>query len=226
MILDMSDADLLARLRNFEDNFVERKTSNDTKDILKTIVGFANSAPIGYPAILYLGVRDSGEIETPQINLDSIQKAVNKELQKTYPRIPCIQKVVAYEQRQAVAVVIYGSENRPHFSGPSFIRSGSETLEASDQEFNELIAMRNSKVSRILEFKGKTISVTNIARGTTHGMESNWGGTITVHYCDQFYVTLASGSEPSNRQSFPLSDVEISFDNAQVRLLLRVKRFV
>jgi len=83
MILDMSDADLLARMRNYEDHLVERKTSNDLKDVLKTIVAFANSAPVGYPAILYLGVRDSGEIETPQTNLDNGQKAVNKELQKT-----------------------------------------------------------------------------------------------------------------------------------------------
>jgi Putative DNA-binding domain len=83
-ILDMTDDDLLRRMRNFEDHFVERKTANDTKDILKTIVAFANSAPVGFPAILYMGVKDSGEIETPQRDLDKLEKEVNKKLQNTY----------------------------------------------------------------------------------------------------------------------------------------------
>lgn len=224
MTLEMSDADLLARMRNFEDHFVERKTSGDMKDLLKTIVAFANSAPIGYPAVLYLGVKNSGEIETPQINLDSLQKTVNKELQKTYPRVPCFQKILEDNQQQALAVIILGSENRPHFSGPSFIRTGSETLEASEQQFNELVAARNSKVSRILRFKGNVVSVTNVHRTANHVNESNWGGTVTIHYCDQFYVTLATGPEPKDRNTFPLNQVEISFDDAQDRLLLKIIR--
>ncbi len=224
MKLELSDADLLARMRNFEDHFVERKTSGDMKDFLKTIVAFANSAPIGFPAVLYLGVRDSGEIETPQVNLDSLQKTVNKEIQKTYPRIPCFQKILEDNKRQALAVIILGSESRPHFAGPSFIRTGSETLEASEQQFNELIAARNSKVARILAFKGTVVSVTNVHRTANHVSESNWGETVTIYYCDQFYVTLATGPEPKDRNTYPLNQVEISFDDAQNRLLLRIIR--
>jgi Putative DNA-binding domain len=220
-ILDMTDDDLLRRMRNFEDHFVERKTANDTKDILKTIVAFANSAPVGFPAILYMGVKDSGEIETPQRDLDKLEKEVNKKLQNTYPRIPCIQRVISDQNRQALAVIVYGSENRPHFSGPSYIRTGSESPEASREQFHELISRRNSKVSRILEYRGKVISAANLDR---NGMLSEWGGTITIHYCDQFYVTIGSTVD-SERHSFPLSDVEISFDDARDRLLLRVKRF-
>jgi hypothetical protein len=224
MIMEMSYADLLARMRNFEDHFVERKTSGDMKDFLKTIVAFANSAPIGYPAVLYLGVKNSGEIETPQVNLDNLQKTVNKELQKTYPRIPCFQKIIEHNERQALAIIILGSEKRPHFSGPSFIRTGSETLEASEQQFNELIAARNSKVSRMLAFKGKVVSVTNVHRTANHVNESNWGGTVTIYYCDQFFVTLATGPTPNERNTFPLNQVEISFDDAQNRLLLKIIR--
>jgi len=44
-MMDMTERDLIGRLRNFEDQFVERKTSGDSKDWLKTVIGFANSAP-------------------------------------------------------------------------------------------------------------------------------------------------------------------------------------
>jgi hypothetical protein len=46
-MIEMSEANLPARLRNFEDQFVERKTVGDSRDWTKTVVGFANSAPKG-----------------------------------------------------------------------------------------------------------------------------------------------------------------------------------
>ena len=52
----LSDADLLARMKNFEDHLVERKTVKDEKDWKKTAVAFANSVPVGLPAVLYIGV--------------------------------------------------------------------------------------------------------------------------------------------------------------------------
>ncbi|MGA9462275.1 MAG: ATP-binding protein [Terracidiphilus sp.] len=81
MMAELSEADLLARMKNFEDHFVERKVCSDSKDWLKTVVAFANSAPIDYPCILYIGVRDIGEIEDKQSNLDSVQKTLNRILQ-------------------------------------------------------------------------------------------------------------------------------------------------
>lgn len=224
MAVTMSDADLLARMKNYEDHFVERKTSGDAKDILKTIIGFANSAPLDLPAILYIGVRDSGEIETPQVNLDSLQKTVNKELRRAYPPIACFQKIVEDTGRQALAVIVFGSENRPHFAGPSYVRSGSETFEASDEQFNELIARRNSKVTRILEYKGKPISAMNRQKFPNGFQESNWTGNLSIYYCDQFFVTISNGAAIGNRTSFPLSEVEISFDDKENRLLLKIHR--
>ena len=41
---------------------------------------FANSAPVGLPAVLYIGVKDEGEIETPQRNLDEVQKKFNTQI--------------------------------------------------------------------------------------------------------------------------------------------------
>jgi predicted HTH transcriptional regulator len=59
--VDLNETDLLSRMRNFEDHMVERKTVKDEKDWKRTAVAFANSAPIGYPAVLYIGVRDNGD---------------------------------------------------------------------------------------------------------------------------------------------------------------------
>jgi hypothetical protein len=51
----LTDEELLLRLRSFEDAFVERKTKGDHIDWVKTIVAFANSTPVGFPAVLFIG---------------------------------------------------------------------------------------------------------------------------------------------------------------------------
>jgi predicted HTH transcriptional regulator len=86
------------------------------------VVAFANSVPVGLPAVLYIGVKDNGEIETPQTNLDKIQTKFNTHMQSVYPRIAYAPKIVAEGGRQALAVMIPGSELRPHFAGLSYVR--------------------------------------------------------------------------------------------------------
>lgn len=215
---NLNDADLLARLKNFEDHFVERKTSGDKKrDWVKTSVAFANSAPGGYPCVLYLGVKDSGEIETPQVNLDSLQKTFNQEMKNVYPPVPYLTKIVNDGGRQALAVIELGSDIRPHFSGPAYVRKGSENWDASEKQYEELIAQRNGKTARILQSKGKNITV--FVR--SEDSEVAWPKSTTLVDCDQFYVTIqASPHEPPS--SFPLSRVEINFDNLRKTLQLEI----
>src|SRR6266567_995778 len=141
--VELNEPDLLARMRNFEDHLVERKTVKDEKDWKKTAVAFANSVPVGLPAVLYIGVRDDGEFELPQRNLDEAQKRFNSQMQKVFPRIAYVPKIISENDQQALAVIIPGSELRPHFAGLSYVRRGSETYEASEQEFEELIAQRS-----------------------------------------------------------------------------------
>ncbi len=192
-----NEADLLARIRRFEDHFVERKTASDKKDWLKTIVAFANSTPDGSTGVLFIGVTNEGVIEDKQNDLDAIQKTLNKELEKAYPRIQCRSHVIEENGRQALAVIVPPSSNKPHFAGPSFIRRFSETFEAT---------------------------VINSPKNRIQPMESMWPGNTTVYDCDQFYVTLAIGTQPQDRQSFPLSQVDISYDNQIGRLLLKIDR--
>jgi predicted HTH transcriptional regulator len=127
-------------MKNFEDHLVERKTVKDEKDWKKTAVAFANSVPVGLPAVLYIGVRDNGEIEAPQQNLDEVEKKFNRQMGRVYPRIAYVPKVVNDDGKQALAVIIPGSELRPHFAGLSYVRRGSESVEASEEQFSRLIA--------------------------------------------------------------------------------------
>jgi hypothetical protein len=112
---------------------------------------------------------------------------------------------------------VLGSELRPHFSGLAYVRRGSETFDASEQQFDELIAQRNSKAARILQWKGKNITV--FVR--TADSEIPWPKSTTLEDCNQFYVTIqAVPHEPSS--SFPLSRIEINFDNLRKTLQLEI----
>ena len=162
----VSDTELLLKLTNFEDHFVERKTSGDSKDWLKTVVGFANSTPIGYPAVLFIGVRDNGDLEDG-LNLDSLQRDARKEAcRRLSARVLPVQSDFR-GGKQCLAVIVPGSEARPHFAGPSYVRVGSETVRASDPQFQELVAQRNSKVRAILQSAGKEITVAHLAPSMT-----------------------------------------------------------
>ena len=71
-----TEDDLRLRIKNFEDQFVERKTLRDHKDRLKTAVAFANSAPTNFPCVLFLGVRQDGtpEPNAADTNLEKLQQ--------------------------------------------------------------------------------------------------------------------------------------------------------
>jgi hypothetical protein len=215
--VDLNETDLLSRMRNFEDHMVERKTVKDEKDWKRPAVAFANSAPIGYPAVLYIGVRDNGEIETPQKDLEEVAKKFNSQMQKVYPRIAYVPKVISSDGRQAIAVIVPGSESRPHFAGPAYVRRGPESVDSSEEQFRELIAERNSKAALIMQWKGKNVTVFTRMGDS----EFPWPNDTSLIDCNQFYVTLQRYlHEPP--VSFPLSRVEINFDNMKRRLQLEV----
>jgi len=220
MITHLSDIDLVSRLTNFEDHFVERKTIADQKDWVKTVVAFANSAPVGYPCVLYIGAKNNGEIETPQKDLDSAQKTLNSKLKAVYPPPPYLPKTISRDGLHVLSVVVFGSELRPHFSGPAYVRRGSESFEASEQQYDQLIAARNNKANKILEFEGKIVTVVN--RPAQPGMsESSWGGGVKVVHCNQYWVTLINGHQKS---SFPLNRVDLNFDDVNKTLKLEITR--
>jgi predicted HTH transcriptional regulator len=99
-LVPISDQDILSQLTNFENSFVERKTSSDSKDWLRTVVGFANTAPIGYPAIMFVGVKDDGEIEEI-LNFDKLQKTLSAKLAEAYPVIFYLTRILQYGENSS-----------------------------------------------------------------------------------------------------------------------------
>jgi len=215
--VELNEADLLARMKNFEDHLVERKVVSDEKDWKKTAVAFANSAPVGIPAVLFIGVRNNGEVETPQRDLDEVQKRFNTRMKTVYPRVPYVTKTITENGLQAVAIIIPGSALRPHFAGLSYVRRGSVTEDGSEEQLRELIAQRNSKAATILEWKGKNVTV--FVR--SEDSEVPWANSTIITDCNQFYVSIQEVPHVPPT-SFPLSRVEINFDNLRRRLQLEI----
>lgn len=225
-MVDLKDEELLLRLRNFEDNFVQRKTSGDSKDWLKTVVAFANSTPVGYPAVLYIAVKDDGTPEEKTVNLDTIQKTFSEKVSEAYPPPYYFTRIINVNGKQVLAVIVPGSAHRPHFAGQAYVRKGSETVVASTAQFEELIASRSSKVYEILKWKGREIRVVLIGKQGSGPVSSrltqqqNFDGTVIA--CNQFWVTVQINQ---NRLSYSLARVLVCFSDAYNRLELVVRLF-
>jgi hypothetical protein len=216
-----SDIDFVARLTDTEDHFTERKSKSDKGGWLRTTVAFANSAPIGYPALLFVGVTDQGVI-TDNGKIEDLMKSYSDTISaNSYPPIYTMPRVFTHNGKSCIAVTIPGSAGRPHFSGMSYIRDGTQTKPASEEQFAALIAQRSSKARMILEWKGKTVTHQNLQNRGTH-LSSSSGGYPVVADCNEFFVTLRFGSgtpsEAFSYRSIPLTWIELSFDDVHKRL--------
>ena len=222
-MIELSDQDLLLRLRNFEDSFVERKSSSDKGGWLRTVVAFANSAPVGAPGVLFIGVADDGTIQSG-INLEVVQQTFSSVVSGAYPPIATFPKVLEQDGKQFLAVIVPGSPERPHFAGQAYIRDGSETKKASEAQFAELIAQRNSKQRELLKWKGKGVLLRFHAPFVFAGYSYREGGEEAIlEDCNQFYVTLqARGGRTGGKDSISLRFIELSFDHVSDRLRLEV----
>jgi hypothetical protein len=210
--VNVSEAELLIRMHNSEDHFVERKTSSDVNDCLKTIVAFANSTPLGSYSVVFVGVENSGEIEPPKSDLEKLQKKLNKIIAGIYPQPSCIQQVVSERGRQAIAIVVDYSPKRPHFSGRAFVRRGSETFPATAEEIALMTQSRNPKVARILARKGEHVHVVNSLRTPQGPYETHWTGNPHIQDCNDEYITIGNGPNRSDWQTFSLSQIETGED--------------
>jgi predicted HTH transcriptional regulator len=212
-----TDEELLLQLKNFEDNFVERKTVSDSKDWLKTAVAFANSVPVGYPAVMFVGVRNDGTVQTAQVNLETLQRSISEEINKAYPMIYHLHRVLRDSSGNPfIAVIIPGSAERPHFAGQAYIRVGSDSKPASEPQFQNLIAQRQGKTYELLKWKGEPINL--VYRDDPKRLLFK-PGSLILEDCNQFYLTY---SIEGQRTSISLSNVNLSFDDKWNCLKLEV----
>ncbi len=223
----MANEDLMNRLGNAEDNFVERKPGNlNRDDIRKTVVAFANSVPDGRTGVLFIGIRNDGRIEGVP-NPDKLQKTVREVCeQDCYPPIKFSAEVLKTPEGLVLAIVVPSSVNKPHFAGPAYVRRGSESIAASLEVFDELVHSRNSKCAAVLKLKGQVISVLSLQHKlgeAKHIPDSGYreGAECRVEAADAQAVRLqilASGRMVTE----PLEHVKVSYDEEKHRPLLVV----
>ena len=219
---------LIARLKNHEDSFVERKPEGvNAGEIRQTIVAFANSVPPEATGVLFLGVHDDGRIQGVE-NPDKLQKTVREQSERVcYPPIAVTPEVLEVEGKAVLAVVVPSSKNRPHFSGPAYVRRGSESVAASPELFDELIASRNEKVAAILRMRGGQITVICVQHvlGSTERVTDTRYRTrsdCVVESCDSHIVRMKDlGSD--RRVTEPLEIVTVSYDEERHRPMLVVR---
>ena len=217
---------LLLRLQSNEHDFVERKPLKQRGEWRQVAVAFANSAPVGWPAVLFVGVSDSGvpQCKTPE-EAAKLIRSISDTLENVYPAI--YRHVVPLSvpgQGVCVAVVVPGSPMRPHFAGHSYIRVGDQTKIASAAQYDALIATHNSKVRAVMEWVDKEITWTDILPATPNGIvlrEVPAQETFVVQSCNPHYITVRSKISPGASwavRSYRLSSLELGFDHVAKRL--------
>jgi hypothetical protein len=220
---DLSERELLARLRNVEDPFVERKVDGDLKDCLKTAVAFANTLPNGVPGVLFIPVKNDGTVKTG-IDLDSLQRKISEKLAEAYPPLKYFQRIIEAEGTPLIAVIVPGSSERPHFGGPAFVRDGSKTIQASAEQFERLIARRQSIVEELQKWVAKTVSYMIVRSPNMVGPRIHNRYEATVIECTQWYLTLEfQDNAARKRESFALRRVLLSFDQRRSRLSVEIE---
>ena len=217
----------------WEDSLLERKVESDLKDLLKTLVAFANSVKPGHTATLLIGEKNDGSIQGVK-NPENIQKSVREIADKIYPLILYKSFVYEKEGKTCVRVEIEYNGETPHFGGAAWVRHGSATKEASDEVFQKLIEFRLGKVKELAMWVDKDVIV-EPDTGTL--MDSREGGEnymviprlspnirgprkATLLFVNNFWVTF----KLKDRQySEPLEKIILSWDNDHRSLKLLLK---
>lgn len=214
----MNEEEIKRRLSNFEDNFTERKTQAvGSGGFTPPIVAFANSVTQDHPGILFIGVRNNGELEDIG-NGDSLQKTIAEICRdKCYPSIDFQTQIVTEKGKSFLAVIIPESKNRPHFAGPAYIRNGSKTEVASNKMFEELILARNDKCRRILKMRERP-GVPVVVVGKRFGEPVKLSPIDRVNLickvidCSPDYVTFQKVNSDGKIYCEQIEDVHIVFD--------------
>ena len=217
----LTDEELALRISATEDNFVERKTIGDNKRWIPALVAFANSAPIGFPCVLFIGARDDGTLE-PDLGVESLQRSFSEKAAEVFPPIPYSSKVFRRADRECLAVIVQGSPNRPHYSGLPYIRVGTESRKADIENIARLTAERDPKAYEILRWKGKIVTVDFLHLPEAANRLGRIATTVRskIKDCNQFWITLEDGQ--GQLSSIALRRIELSFDHTRDLLKLEI----
>jgi len=223
----MSDDELRQRLTDDEDQLVERKSDGVNRDELRrTLSAFANALQPDEVGVLFIGVRDRDGAITGVSNSDSVQQRVREAAEGCFPPIRSYEAhALNVEDKTVVAVAISVSDERPHFTGPAYVRVGSESVNASTEQYEKLITSRNSKAGAILRMRDQEITVEANGRRFENPMPApgaRYRSKARIEDCDAHCVCLTVSAEgmPGWRIVEPLERVTISRDVGQNRPML------
>ena len=215
----------------WEDNLVERKVESDLKDLLKTLVAFANSVRPGQVAMLLIGEQDDGTVQGVK-NPDNIQKRIRQVCEKIYPPIIWRSKVYEKEGKYCVRVEVEYDGDTPHFGGVAWVRRSSETIKASEEVFQRLIDLRSSVVRELSKWLGKEVTVygdlatvpisrqePGLPRPVIRIFRHRWATPeyAKIIFVNAHWVTFEK-TKSGKKVSEPLSKIMLSFDHDREQL--------
>jgi hypothetical protein len=215
----MTPEELLSLVGNLEDNYIERKPDNvNVRELRQTLGAFANTVPDGREAVLFIGVHDkTGEllgVENPEATQKRVREVCRDDC---YPPVRHESIVLHVGGRPIVAVVIPFSNERPHFTGPAFVRAGAESVKASARQYEELILSRVDKARDILRHKDKVFTILGVGYRIGSNKYLADAGFREMRECR---VLECSGSLVTLRDingdqkiSEPLGRVEFTYDH-------------
>lgn len=218
-----------------EDSLREKKVESDLKDLLKTLVAFANSVAPGDTAKIFIGEKDNGTVQGVR-NPDSIQRAVVKEADRIYPPIYYRTEVYERDGKQCVRVDIKHNGQAPHFAGPAWVRQGSQTVKATEEIYQQMVDLRQSKVRVLMHWLGKEVTVEGTQRGRSFNLtdgnipsfDQEWSAGVhqaTLIVVNGHWVTFDVHTSATARaeMSEPLEKVLLSWDNQRGRPKVVIK---
>jgi predicted HTH transcriptional regulator len=209
-----------------EDALREKKVESDLKDLLKTMIAFANSVSPGDTAQIFIGEKDDGTVQGVR-NTDNIQKSVVKEAAKIYPEIYYRTEVYERDGKQCVRVDIKHNGLGPHFGGAAWIRRGSKTVEATEELYQQLINQRQAKTRVLLQWVTKDITVHWQSKRTE--LRENRMYNLGYHkaalmFVGDHWVTFQISDIPNTPEfSEPLEKLLLSWDDEAKHLKVEVR---
>ena len=210
----------------WEDNLLERKVNPGLKELIKTIVAFANSVKPEHTATLLIGENDDGTVHGVG-NPEKMQMAVREACDKIYPPITntCKSKVYEKDGKDCVRVDIEYDGETPHFGGKAWVRQGSQSKEASKEVFQKLIEFRLGKVRELAKWIDKNITIAPDSQVDPHNypylpVRSRFNSKLLK--VNNFWATFLR-EDGKKKMSVPLEKILLNWDDQQNRLMLFVK---
>jgi predicted HTH transcriptional regulator len=113
-------------------------------------VAFSHSLREPETAVLFIGVENKSEailgVDDPQ----RIQMRVAEAGEEYYRAIRPTMMVLRIEGKNDLAAKVEHSRERPHFSGPAYIRSGPRSLKAAETLYRDLLTSHCDKAGELL----------------------------------------------------------------------------